>query len=85
MATCRGTKNGHCCWLAGKVCKHLKLDLPGDEIACGLLVELGSWEAVYQDARYLADVKPRLNQINVSNCADWPPDGQVCRECGAGE
>ena len=80
---CNGTPDFHCCWLHGRECIYLDKDpdpFLGRSIACSLLVELGSWDNVYQDQRYIDNVKPELDRmINVSNCGTWPPEGQECR------
>ena len=65
----------HCCWIAGELCPHLEEGtVPGRRWVCGLYRELGSWEQVYADPRYLAsdaaawfaDAYPGFG------CGDWP-------------
>jgi len=50
---------------------------------CTLREELGSWEAVHQDARYLTFVAASVHSVVGVNCGDWPPPGETCVECGA--
>jgi len=65
-------RGDHCCWLEGTPCPHLQVDGPtGRRYACGLLVELGSWDAVHADARYLADVKPVWDRTGTVGCGPW--------------
>lgn len=82
MAECKGTKENHCCWLRGQVCPHFRTDVAGREIACGLLVELGSWGSVYEDDRWKQDVKPTLDTTDLTWCHEWPQPGTLCRACG---
>jgi len=73
----------HCCYLQGEVCP-LLVDWEGT-IACGLmLMSDGDWDAVEADPRYIAWIKPRLDQMagDVS-CRTWPSGGTVCGDCGA--
>ena len=64
-----GDSNGdHCCTIGGKDCPHLVVDGPtGRRFACGLFTELGDWELVHTDPRYLADVR----QEGTADCGDW--------------
>jgi hypothetical protein len=43
----------------------------GRHWVCGLRRELGSWDAVHTDARYLADVKPAWIEYGVDDCGEW--------------
>lgn len=70
---CQGTGSDHCCWVRGKVCQHFMPDAP-DGLRCSLRAELGSWTAVYVDARYPFD-PARLR------CDEFPTVGS-CSECG---
>ena len=83
---CAGTAQDHCCFVAGDVCPHLEEHtVPGRLWSCGLRRELGSWEAVHADPRYLADVKPHIeaSPLGSMDCGDWPPPGVTCPSCGA--
>jgi len=86
---CMGRKaDGHCCWIGGLVCPFLGVDeAAGDEGRywfCTLRRELGSWNAVYADGRYLAFVQPALRASGIEqDCGDWPPAGTMCHTCGA--
>lgn len=86
VTICLGTASDHCCWVARAVCPHLEeRTVPGRRWACGLRRELGSWEAVHADARYLTGVKSYLETTALGNmdCGDWPPVGVTCPSCGA--
>lgn len=80
----------HCCYLDGKPCAFVEENTqPGFRWSCGLRRELGSWDAVLSDPRYVAEVLPkhvarseRLG-IPLSNCGDWPADPESCAYCGA--
>ncbi len=60
--------------------------VPGRRWACTLLVELGSWDAVHADPRYLQLVKPVWDAVNrrvgrtvIPSCGGWGPGtGQCC-------
>jgi hypothetical protein len=57
--------------------------VPGRRWVCGLRRELGSWESVHVDSRYMEDVRPFWQDYRPElNCGDWPPKGVVCAECG---
>ena len=87
MAKCLAgiTTDGHCCWINGVVCPYVRDDGPGTErrYVCTLREELGSWEAVYADRRYLSFIRPVMSIKTGVDCGDWPPPGQQCAECGA--
>lgn len=84
---CDGLSGDHCCHLGtAGVCTFLEEGtVPGRRWACGLRRELGDWQAVHADARYLADVRPKLDAIGVTNCGDWPPPGMTCATCGVSD
>ncbi len=87
---CTGNNMDHCCWINGAVCPYLEENtVEGRRWACGLLRELGSWEAVYASNEYqttdaaamFVDVWPGFG------CGDWPqnipdvitsPSGNCC-------
>jgi len=76
----------HCCWVDGKVCKFLEENTePGYRWSCGLRRELGSWDAVITDSRYVNEILP-LHRAKGMNCRDWPKPsaGGPCKLCGAG-
>ena len=80
MATCPGAL-GHCCWLDTGVCVFLRHD--GTRYLCTLREELGSWDRVHSDARYLAVVRPFWERVRPEmDCGDWPGPGETCNECG---
>lgn len=74
----------HCCWLDGKVCKYLAdSDRPGHAFDCALRRDLGSWDAVHGDPRYVADVRPFWERVAPElDCGAYPPEGEVCAACG---
>lgn len=82
MASCAGLSADHCCHIAGRVCSFLEeRTVPGRRWACGLRRELGSWENVHEDSRYVAAVKPTMDRLGVQ-CGDWPGPGTTCATCG---
>lgn len=85
MTKCLGTQDDHCCWLSGKVCVFLEqYTVPDRRWVCGLFRELGSWEAVYKDPRYVSQVKPFWDGFAPGKgCGDWPLAGTTCEVCGA--
>jgi hypothetical protein len=84
-ATCDGLAADHCCYLgAAGVCRYLEHDtVPGRRWACGLRRELGSWEPVHSDPRYIAHVRPFWDDYaSALDCGLWPPPGETCGTCG---
>jgi hypothetical protein len=82
---CTGRGPAHCCWVAGRPCTHLRDREQGDAVpdgrryACGLLVELGSWERVHADPRYLAEPRAHWDRTpGFPDCGDWYPEVGVC-------
>lgn len=87
--SCSGNGMDHCCYLIGRVCPHLEeATVPGRHWVCGLYRELGSWDAVEADARYLRDVQPMWDIKHPGfGCGDWPqnmPEKTICSGCGYG-
>ena len=81
LSACTGrgdAEGGHCCWIKGKVCEFLIENHEGRRFACGLMVELGTWEKVHTDPRYA----PIAESFGVEGlCGDWQPlAGQCCNE-----
>jgi hypothetical protein len=66
----RCTQGRECCWVAGKPCIWLNGDL------CSLREELGSWDAVHSDPRYLEDPAPTWRKYGIADCGDF-----VCSSC----
>lgn len=85
---CRGTADDHCCWLGEHgVCEFLTEQAPdrlsGRRWVCTLRAQLGSWERVHVDPRYLDRVKPKLAGMDIDvDCGDWPRPGERCGTCG---
>lgn len=81
---CLGNSVDHCCYVNGVACEFLeKHTVEGRVWACGLRRELGNWDAVITDSRYLEKVDPYFGEMN---CKDWP-DGEgknrgKCADCG---
>jgi hypothetical protein len=85
---CLGNAKDHCCYNGrGQPCKFL-IENYTDETgyfrrwACSLRAELGDWDKVITDPRYIAE----HTWATGLNCRDWP-DGEgvnrgVCKECG---
>jgi hypothetical protein len=80
MPGCHGNQPQHCCWVAGEVCPFLEEGtVPGRRWACGLRRELGSWDAVHADARYIAHVQVEWDKVGIESCGAWGPGtGQCC-------
>ena len=85
---CRGTGPDHCCYIGGKPCQFLITDHTDDEgnfrkWACGLRAELGNWDAVLADPRYIEHVQGAWREG--INCRDWPDgegvNGDFCSKC----
>ena len=76
MATCHGTGDEHCCSLGEYgTCHFLRDDGPdaARRWVCTLREEHGNWADVHTDARYLAEVRPKLDEIGVKqHCGNWP-------------
>lgn len=85
MSLC-GTGSDHCCHLGeAGACPYVEASAePGFNWRCSLRAELGSWEAVYADPRYQAEVKPQLIAIGYpdTDCGSWPLPGMECKTCG---
>ncbi len=72
VCTGRGDSGGHCCTINGSTCEFLTTV---DEVPrCGLLIDLGSWEAVHSDRRFLeAPVGLWFAENHPGfGCGDWP-------------
>ena len=85
---CLGRNNDdHCCYVAGKVCEFLEENTePNFRWSCGLRRELGTWQKVTNDPRYLDGPGAHFSTKGMS-CGDWPDasKGQSCGGCGAGK
>lgn len=89
MAACDGSGDAdgaHCCFVEGADCLHLVIGGPtGRRFACGLRTELGSWELVHADPRYLAHPKPVWERIGMPDCGDWTGNSNGAQCCFARE
>ena len=80
-----GNCEGHCCWFKGAECQYLeKNSEPDRRWSCQLRREHGNWEDVYEDPRYVENIIPLWNEIDIgtTRCGDWPVPGRKCGECG---
>jgi hypothetical protein len=77
----RGSASGeHCCWVNGERCAYLVEHADGRRFACGLRLELGSWEAVHADPRY-APIQAEWDRCGIVSCGGWQPaPGECCEE-----
>lgn len=62
----------------------------GRRWTCGLYRELGDWDQVHSDPRYLEIVKPVWEEHGVKDCGDFGPEETQCcwgqyEEVGNGE
>ena len=86
-AFCHGNGEDHCCYLAGQVCPFLRDDGPQPNGAgvrrwvCTLREELGDWDLVHADQRYIDTVGPLWNASGWQmqwaweegvRCGNWP-------------
>lgn len=81
----------HCCYFDGQPCPFVEEKTePGFRWSCGLRRELGSWDAVLVDPRYVEIVRPKHEArsarigVSLSNCRDYPAPPEKCTYCGAG-
>ena len=85
MGVCHASDD-HCCYLGRfGVCSLLRDDGPdaARRWVCTLREEHGNWADVHTDPRYLAEVRPMLDEIDVVvDCGDWPEPGKRCATCG---
>jgi len=72
---CHGNCADHCCYFRGVICPYVEEDtVPGRRWTCGLLRELGTWDAVLEDERYRTIVQDLYNtvpELEGTNCRDW--------------
>lgn len=86
MSICHGNGAEHCCYLEGQVCPFLEeYTIEGRRWACGLLRELGDWDAVHSDERYLTTVRPVWVEHGIDDCGDFAgarlEDGTIEPQC----
>lgn len=74
---CHGNQDEHCCWVNGERCPHLVENVGGRRWACGLMVELGSWELVHADSRY-APIQAEWDKVGIESCGAWGPGTNQC-------
>lgn len=78
--SCQGRNNDdHCCYVNGKPCPFLEENTePGFRWTCGLRRELGSWDAVIADPRYVP-IGEFFKPFGY-NCKTWSDPEHPC-EC----
>lgn len=81
--TCLGRNlDDHCCYVEGKPCAYVEENTePGFRWSCGLRRELGDWDAVLADPRYIAGPGASFGPKGI-DCKTFPVHG--CAHCGAG-
>ena len=77
----------HCCWILGEVCEFLEENTEaGFRWTCGLRRELGDWDKVLKDKRYIdgphAAIYAKGGVAEGGNCRDFPE--VKCHTCGQG-
>lgn len=77
MSICHGNQIDHCCYVAGERCPHLVENVNGRRWACGLMVELGSWDLVHADPRY-APIQAEWDKVGIESCGAWGPGTNQC-------
>ena len=87
MAECKGRNlDDICCITQEYICPYLEQNTePGFRWSCGLRRELGSWDAVEADPRYIEGPGKQFARYRVI-CRDWPDVsiGHACAKCGSG-
>jgi hypothetical protein len=74
---CHGNGADHCCYFHGP-CPFLETDtVSGRHWVCGLRRELGSWDLVHTDPRYLTTVKPVWIENGVDDCGEFRGTGRL--------
>lgn len=80
---CLGNGDRHCCYVRGKRCPNLEEGtVEGRKWACGLRRELGDWDLVMEDPRYIGDQWVAIG-LPFDYCKTFPesaPGG--CAQCG---
>ena len=85
MPICTGNTSDHCCYLNGTPCVYIEENtVEGRRWACGLFRELGNWDAVHADERYVTTIQPLIDMTPFAGfrCGDWPDPSRVCATCG---
>ena len=76
---CLGRNNeDHCCYVNSAACEFLEEHTqPGFRWSCGLRRELGDWNAVLKDPRYVNGPGAVFGPKGI-NCRDWPDKDSHC-------
>ena len=77
MSICHGNREDHCCYVAGQRCPYLVENVNGRRWACGLMVELGSWDLVHADPRY-APIQAEWDLVGIESCGAWGSGSNQC-------
>lgn len=76
MSACHGNNENHCCYVNGEVCQFLGENIvSGRRWACSLYVELGDWDLVHQDPRYVTVVQSNWIANGTPDCGTWVGPG----------
>ena len=80
---CQGRNlDDHCCYVGDKACEFLEENTePGFRWSCGLRRELGDWDLVLIDQRYINGPGKVFEPLGM-NCRDFPTASQGCGNCG---
>lgn len=90
---CAGNADDHCCYFDSQPCQFLVEYPNGDYVTddgaqrrwvCSLRDQLGSWDAVYADDRYVTTIRPNFVRIGRPelDCGNWLEAGKRCAACG---
>jgi hypothetical protein len=68
----------------GAICEFLRENVGERRWSCSLRVELGSWDKVYEDERYIEKILPMYirKDATTRKCGEWPGPNTTCGECG---
>ena len=71
-----GDNGNHCCYVDGEVCRFLTYveNVP----RCSLRLELGSWDKVHKDMRYLTHIQPVWDRVGIESCGSFGRDTKQC-------
>lgn len=86
---CDGNSEQTCCTIRGEYCPYLIFNYTDEDghfrkFACSLRAELGNWDSVLADPRYVEDISG--SWADGINCRDWPDaplKHRGCNLCGS--
>ena len=81
---CDGNSEQTCCTVKGENCQYLIFNYTDEDglfrkFACSLRAELGDWDAVLSDPRYIKNIAG--SWAPGINCRDWPEKPNEYRGC----